>query len=101
MVDFIDVVAHCHAREAQPLGNRAVDQVEHYEIASYGTITALAKAAGQQEVAELLVQTLQEEKKTDELLTGLAESEINPAAIQAMQEPDAASDKRGASKKSA
>lgn len=79
----------------------AIQKVEHYEIASYGTITALAKAAGQQEVAELLVQTLQEEKKTDELLTGLAEREINPAAIQAMQEPDAASDKRGASKKSA
>jgi ferritin-like metal-binding protein YciE len=79
----------------------AIQKVEHYEIASYGTIAALAKAAGQQEVAELLVQTLQEEKKTDELLTQLAEREVNPAAIQAMQEPDAASDKRGGSKKSA
>ena len=76
----------------------AIQKVEHYEIASYGTITALAKAAGQQELAELLVQTLQEEKKTDELLTQLAERETNPAAIQAMQGPDAAGDKRGGKK---
>ena len=79
----------------------SIQKVEHYEIASYGTITALGKAAGQQELTNLLVQTLQEEKKTDELLTQLAEREVNPAAIQAMQEPDAANDKRGGSKKSA
>ena len=43
--------------------------LEHYEIAAYGTMAALAKAAGQQEIANLLVQTLQEEKETDEKLT--------------------------------
>jgi ferritin-like metal-binding protein YciE len=59
----------------------AQQRVEHYEIASYGTMAALAKAAGEQEVADLLVQTLQEEKQTDEKLTQLAESELNPAAI--------------------
>ncbi|TCZ65426.1 ferritin-like domain-containing protein [Roseicella aquatilis] len=76
-------------------------RVEHYEIASYGTMAALAKAAGQKEVAELLNQTLQEEKQTDETLTQLAESELNPAAIEAMQQPEAANDRRGGSKKSA
>lgn len=70
-------------------------RVEHYEIASYGTMAALAKAAGQQEVANLLAETLQEEKQTDEKLTQLAESELNPAAIQGAQEPEAASGRRG------
>ncbi|HYI84287.1 MAG TPA: ferritin-like domain-containing protein [Acetobacteraceae bacterium] len=59
----------------------ALQRVEHYEIAAYGTMAALAKAAGQQEIANLLVQTLQEEKETDEKLTQLAESELNPAAV--------------------
>ena len=59
----------------------ALQRVEHYEIAAYGTMAALAKAAGQQEIAKLLAQTLQEEKETDEKLTQLAESELNPAAV--------------------
>lgn len=74
----------------------AQQRVEHYEIASYGTIVALAKAAGQQQLADLLAETLQEEKQTDEKLSQLAESEINPAAIQGAgegQEP--ANDRRG------
>ena len=60
----------------------AQQRMEHYEIAAYGTIAALAKAAGQQEIADLMAQTLQEEKQADERLTQLAESELNPAAIQ-------------------
>jgi ferritin-like metal-binding protein YciE len=79
----------------------AIQKVEHYEIAAYGTLATLAKSAGQAELGELLGQTLAEEKKTDELLTQLAESEINTAAIEAMQSPEAANDKRGGSKKSA
>ena len=67
----------------------AQQRVEHYEIASYGTMAALAKAAGQQEIAELMAQTLQEEKQADERLTQLAESELNPAAISAGQEAEA------------
>jgi ferritin-like metal-binding protein YciE len=72
-------------------------RVEHYEIASYGTMVAMAKACGQKQLAE----TLQEEKQTDEKLTQLAESEINPQAIQGMQSPEAANDRRGGSKRSA
>jgi ferritin-like metal-binding protein YciE len=77
----------------------AQQRVEHYEIASYGTMAALAKAAGQKQVAELLAQTLQEEKQTDEKLTQLGESEINPAAFQGA-EAGAANDQRGGGRRS-
>lgn len=55
----------------------ACQKVEHYEIASYGGLTQLANTMGLTEVAELLGQTLQEEKETDELLTSIAENNIN------------------------
>jgi ferritin-like metal-binding protein YciE len=73
----------------------AQQRMEHYEIAAYGTIAALAKAAGQREIADLMAQTLQEEKQADERLTQLAESELNPAAISAGQEAEAAGGKGG------
>jgi ferritin-like metal-binding protein YciE len=56
-------------------------KVEHYEIASYGTVHALAEAMGHQEVAQLLAQTLQEEKETDRKLNELAISDINKKAM--------------------
>lgn len=55
----------------------AAQKVEHYEIATYGGLTQLAKTMGLDEVAELLGQTLQEEKDTDENLTSIAENDIN------------------------
>lgn len=55
----------------------AAQKVEHYEIASYGGMTTLAKTLGLDQVAELLGETLEEEKETDELLTQLAENNIN------------------------
>jgi ferritin-like metal-binding protein YciE len=55
----------------------AAQKVEHYEIASYGGLTTLAKTLGLEDVAELLGETLEEEKETDELLTQLAENNIN------------------------
>lgn len=57
-------------------------KIEHYEIASYGSLISLAKKMGNEEIADLLNQTLEEEKKTDKLLTKLAESEINEKAAQ-------------------
>jgi ferritin-like metal-binding protein YciE len=60
----------------------AAQGIEHHEIAAYGTMRTLAQTMGINEVADLLAQTLQEEKATDEKLTMLAESEINPAALQ-------------------
>jgi ferritin-like metal-binding protein YciE len=74
----------------------ALQRVEHYEIAAYGTMAALAKAAGQQEIASLLVQTLQEEKETDEKLSQLAESELNPAAVGSGSEENEEGEEDGA-----
>lgn len=50
----------------------AAQKVEHYEIASYGTARTLAQLAGEKQVARLLQQTLDEEGKTDKLLTAIA-----------------------------
>jgi len=55
----------------------ASQKVEHYEIATYGGLTQLAKTLGLNDVAELLYQTLTEEKAADEKLTGAAENDIN------------------------
>ena len=55
-------------------------KVEHYEITSYGTCIAWAEALGLTEVAEVLNETLAEEKAADEKLSALAESGINEAA---------------------
>lgn len=54
--------------------------VEHYEIARYGTMIAWAKAAGHKEIVSLLEETLEEEKKADELLNQLATKDINQKA---------------------
>jgi len=55
----------------------ASQKIEHYEIASYGTLAAFAKILGEEEVAELLLQTLAEEKDADEKLTEAAYNSIN------------------------
>jgi ferritin-like metal-binding protein YciE len=57
----------------------AAQRVEHYEIAAYGTVRAFAEILGQDQAVQLLEQTLQEEKDTDQKLTDLA-SEINVQA---------------------
>jgi ferritin-like metal-binding protein YciE len=54
--------------------------VEHYEIARYGTLRTWADQLGMQEASKLLDQTLQEEIKTDQLLTKLATSVVNRKA---------------------
>lgn len=55
----------------------AAQKVEHYEIATYGGLTQLAKTIGRDDIAEILGTTLGEEKETDELLTEIAESSVN------------------------
>ena len=55
----------------------AAQKVEHYEIATYGSLVQLAKTIGMNNIAEVLAETLMEEKETDELLTSIAESGIN------------------------
>jgi ferritin-like metal-binding protein YciE len=58
-----------------------MQRIEHYEIAAYGTMATVAKAMGQQELAQLLGQTLEEEKQTDEKLTQVTEQAILPQAL--------------------
>ena len=55
----------------------AAQKVEHYEIATYGGLVALALTLGKHRAASLLDKTLQEEEETDHLLTEIAESHIN------------------------
>jgi ferritin-like metal-binding protein YciE len=55
----------------------AAQKVEHYEIASYGSLQSWARILGEEEAAELLEETLDEERDTDERLTEIAESAIN------------------------
>jgi ferritin-like metal-binding protein YciE len=55
----------------------ASQKVEHYEIATYGGLVQLATTLSLDDVAAILALTLQEEKKADELLTELAENEVN------------------------
>ena len=64
----------------------SAQKVEHYEIATYGGLAQLAVTLGQDEVANLLNQTLEEEKEADTLLTDIAENNINYEAAEEDQE---------------
>ena len=55
----------------------ASKKIEHYEIATYGTLCAFAKLPGESEAAELLLQTLNEEKEADDKLTEVTATFIN------------------------
>ncbi|EHW7558986.1 ferritin-like domain-containing protein, partial [Escherichia coli] len=55
-------------------------KVEHYEIASYGTLVTLAEQLGYKKAAKLLKETLEEEKATDVKLTDLAFNNVNKKA---------------------
>ena len=59
--------------------------VEHYEISRYGTLRTWAQALGMGQAAELLEETLTEEKNTDAALTELAETAVNAEARQAAE----------------
>ena len=60
----------------------AAQKVEHYEIASYGTLRNIARTLGHEDVANILQTTLDEEGETDHKLTDLAESYVNEEASQ-------------------
>ncbi len=73
-----DVMKEFKGKPALDAGLLAAAQaVEHYEIARYGTLKTWAAELGFDEAVRLLEATLAEEKKTDEALTKLAESEVN------------------------
>jgi ferritin-like metal-binding protein YciE len=60
----------------------AAQKVEHYEIATYGTLVQLAKTLGMNDAADILHKTLEDEKQADEKLTEIAEWNVNKAAEQ-------------------
>jgi ferritin-like metal-binding protein YciE len=59
----------------------AAQKIEHYEIATYGTLRTWANLLGEDEAAELLQETLDEEGDTDKRLNELAEEIVNPEAL--------------------
>lgn len=73
-------------RDAAIIG--ACQKVEHYEIATYGTLATYARILGETEAADLLEQTLAEEKDADVKLTEVAESSINLQAADQDEEED-------------
>lgn len=78
--EIIDAIPAGALRDAALIGG--AQKVEHYEIAAYGTVCALAKQLGYTEALELLLETLEEEKATDSKLTLLAEQGGNEAAAE-------------------
>lgn len=78
--ELIDMLPQGALRDTALIGG--AQKAEHYEIAAYGTLCALAKQLGHQDAAKLLSQTLEEEKATDEKLTQIAEQGANRQAAQ-------------------
>jgi len=74
----------------------AAQKVEHYEMAAYGTARTFANRLGHNSAAELLEQTLKQEKQTDLRLTQIAESIANPQAAECGRESRGPSGRRGA-----
>jgi ferritin-like metal-binding protein YciE len=70
----------------------AGQRIEHYEIACYGTVATFAEAMGQQEIHDLLAETLQEEKDTDERLTGVSQTVNSQSLEQGGEEDEEGSD---------
>jgi ferritin-like metal-binding protein YciE len=84
--EVVDEEAEPHVKDAALIA--AAQRVEHYEIAGYGTAQAFAKLLGHETIAELLHQTLEEEKGADVKLTQLAETAINMEAVGAHAESE-------------
>ena len=59
----------------------AAQKIGHYQIASYGCVCTYAKLLGLDEIANVLTESLEEEKHADQVLTQLARNEINVAAM--------------------
>lgn len=76
--ELMDDYKGSEALDAALIG--AAQAVEHYEIARYGTLKCWADQLGLEDASALLGETLEEEEKTDEDLTALAESSVNERA---------------------
>ena len=71
----------------------AADKVEHYEIASYGSVRTFAQLLGKDRSADLLQTTLEKESEANELLNKLAEDIVNPEALMEPEMAGASSDR--------
>ncbi|EDY19038.1 protein of unknown function DUF892 [Chthoniobacter flavus Ellin428] len=76
--DYVKAGGDDSVRDAGLIG--AAQRVEHYEMAGYGTVRALAKRLGENSAAQILQMTLEEEGAADKKLTAIAESQVNPVA---------------------
>lgn len=76
--EVAETFAGSSALEAGMIG--IAQAVEHYEMARYGALRTWAEEIGMEDAAELLEETLLEERETDQLLTKLAETQINQMA---------------------
>jgi ferritin-like metal-binding protein YciE len=70
----------------------AAQKVEHYEIATYGTVATYAQVLGENGVARLMAQTLRQEKSADQKLTSIAEGSVNKRAAKEYHEQQSAAD---------
>jgi len=77
--EMISMTEEGLVRDAGLIG--AAQRVEHYEMAGYGCARTFAQLLGRDEAADLLQETLDEEKETDERLTEIAESMVNEQAM--------------------
>ncbi|RYG49820.1 MAG: ferritin-like domain-containing protein [Chitinophagaceae bacterium] len=68
----------------------AAQKVEHYEIAAYGTMAAFAKVLNERDILNLLLKTLGEEKKSDCLLSTIADTNLNAQALSTTFKPQKA-----------
>ncbi|PJK00490.1 hypothetical protein CO641_00415 [Lysobacteraceae bacterium NML91-0213] len=78
--EIIDSIDAGPLRDAALIGG--AQKAEHYEIAAYGTLCAMAKSLGYKDALPLLLETLEEEKATDEKLSILAEQGGNQRAAE-------------------
>jgi ferritin-like metal-binding protein YciE len=81
--EMINAGGDADVRDAGLIG--AAQKIEHYEIANYGTVATYAKMLGERQALQLLTTSLEEEKRTDKLLTTLAKSFVNSDAYRSYQ----------------
>lgn len=77
--EIMETTAEGPVRDAGIIAS--AQKVEHYEIASYGTLAAFAKTLNERKALDLLLKTLGEEKKSDTLLSTIADTNLNSQAV--------------------
>jgi ferritin-like metal-binding protein YciE len=81
--ETMDHAAEEHVADAGLIGT--LQQINHFNIANYGTVSSYARTLKIEDVAQMVHKALEDEKKADELLTRLAEKVVNPSAILDLQ----------------